>query len=122
MDNPTINKRLSWPLAAILVVVILGAGLLGYQYFFTQPDSKKISCDQLPNAQVVQASLVDHVSTIRELEKLGPENTIRLEADKTRCSGKADILIYYGTESQLANIKKNIGDTFFGIPYRMANI
>lgn len=122
MDNPTTNKKLSWPLAAILVVVILGAGFLGYQYFLTQPDSKKVACDELPNAQVVQTSLADHASTIQELEKLGPENTIRLEADTTRCSGKADILIYYGTESQRAKIKQNIGDTFFGIPYRMANI
>ncbi len=120
MDSPPTNKKLSWSLAAILVVAIIGIGFLGYQYLFA--DRRAVACDKLPSVQTVQTTLTEHADTIRELEKLGPENTIRLEADATRCSGKADILIYYGTESQRAKIKQNIGDTFFGVPYRMANI
>lgn len=114
------NKK-TWFFAAILAVVaICVLGFLGYYYIFS--GSKKVACDQLPNAEAVQAILVEHADTIRELEKLGPVNAIRFGADTTRCSGKADIAIDYGSELQRIKIKKEIGGTFFGVPYRMFNI
>lgn len=120
MDEETPNKKIR-PLAAILAfVVIICLGFLAY-YFLYPPTGKKVACDQLPSAEAVQATLAEHADTIRELEKLGPENAIRFGADTTRCSGKADIQIDYGTESQRGKIKQKIGDTFFGVPYRMFN-
>ncbi|MFA6198595.1 MAG: hypothetical protein WC734_05630 [Patescibacteria group bacterium] len=108
----------------VIAVVILAVGLafFAFQLLFIQPDSKKVACSELPSAEQVQNILTEHTDIIQELGRLGPENTIRFDADATRCPGKADIFIIYGTEKQRHQIKDRIGDNFFGIPYRMANM
>lgn len=122
MENKPLKKSITPLIALVSVIVVGGLAFLVYQLLFVQPDTKKVACNELPTAEVVKATLAEHVDVTQDLAKLGTENTILFEADVTRCPGKADIFIIYGTEKQRHQIKDRIGDTFFGIPYRMANM
>ena len=122
MENKTPKKFITPLVALVSVIVVGGLAFLIYQIVFAEPDNKKVACNELPTAEKVQIILIEHNDIIQELAKLGTENTIRFDADATRCPGKADIFIIYGTEKQRHQIKDRIGDKFFGVPYRMANM
>lgn len=119
----TMTKKFFIPVVIIgLLIVLVAIGLFAFGLFDIQPDNKKIACSELPSVEEVQKVLTDHKDTIQELEKLSDTNSIWFSIDTERCSGKADILIYYGTESQRKQIKEIIGEKFFGVPYRMFNV
>ena len=118
----TMTKKFFIPsVIGILIVVIVVIGLFAFNLVI-QPDNKKVACNDLPTVDEVQKVLTEHKDVIKELEKLSDTNSIWFSIDTERCSGKADILIYYGTESQRKQIKEKIGEKFFGVPYRMLNV
>ncbi len=78
-------------------------------------DRKGLPCEQLPTAARVQQVLDEHQVEWRQIQ----EHSDWVEVDTGRCPGKADLAIYYPTERDKVQIKQLIGDTFFGIPYRM---
>lgn len=82
------------------------------------------ACEKMPMRTIkeVQQLLEEHDNTRQQIEQLSPSGSISLMADDSRCPGRAEILIYYGSERQKKLIKKNIGETFFGVPYRMFNV
>ena len=82
-------------------------------------DTKKVSCDELPSIEEVKKILSEHHDIIKKYEN--PSKGRWIEIDE-RCHGKADIIIYYDTLKTRKKIKKQIGNTFFGVPYRMFNI
>lgn len=117
------TKKIFIPIVIIsLFVVIVVIGLFAFGLLDMQLDNKKVACSELPVAEEVQKVLTEHEDVIKELEKLSDTNSIWFSIDTERCSGKADILIYYGTESQRKQIKEKIGGKFFGVPYRMFNV
>lgn len=121
MDKPT-AKKIFIPVVVVgLFLAVIVIGLFAFDLII-QPDNTKIACDKLPSAEDVQKVLTEHKDVIKELEKLSDTNSISFSIDTERCSGKADILIYYGTESQRKQIKEKIGKKFFGVPYRMFNV
>ncbi len=122
MEKPTAKKFFTLPTAIVVLVVIVGLGLFAFKFLNVQPDSEKVACNELPSAEEVQKVLAENENVIKDLEKLSDTNSIRFSADTERCPGKADILIYYGTESQRRQIKEKIGEKFFGVPYRMFNV
>ena len=102
-----------------LFIVIFFSGCIGLYEMII--DTRKVSCDKLPNAKEVERILAEHTDTVEEIKNINPDH-VWLEIDSERCPGKADIMIYYATIKNRASIKKLIGDTFFGIPYRMFNV
>lgn len=119
----TMTKKFFIPaIILILLVAITAIGLFAFGLFDIQRDSKKVACNELPSAEEAQKVLTEHEDLMKELEKLSDTNSIWFSIDTERCSGKADILIYYGTESQRKQIKEKIGEKFFGVPYRMFNV
>lgn len=78
-------------------------------------DRKGLPCEQLPAADHVQRVLDEHRAVWRQVQ----EHSDWVEVDIRRCPGKADLAIYYPTNRDRARIRQLIGDTFFGIPYRM---
>lgn len=80
-----------------------------------------VACDKLPSLEYVQRTLDEQKAAVEQVEsiRLG---YIWMSFDDTRCFGRAEILIYYATESDRKKIKKLIGSTFFTIPYRMFNV
>lgn len=122
MDNSTAKKFFTLPVVIVMLVVIVGVGLFAFRYLDIQPDSKKISCNKLPTVEEAQKVLTANENVIKGLEGLSDTKSIWFSLDTERCSGRADILIYYGTETQRKQIKERIGEKFFGVPYRMFNI
>lgn len=106
----------------VLLVAIVTIGLFAFGLLDVQKANKKVACNKLPSAEEVQKSIIQHEDAIKELERLSDTNNIWLSIDAERCLGKADIIIYYGTESDRKQIKERIGETFFGVPYRMVNV
>ena len=106
-------------LILLLVPFLLAVGCTDY---FLGID-KGLSCDKLSAKEEVQKVLNENTDTIKKLEELSPDTkSIMVVIDSERCQGKADIIIYYGSFQQRKEIKKIIGDTFFGVPYRMINV
>lgn len=116
------TKKFFIPIVIVgLSVAIIVIGLFAFE-FIVQPDNTKVACNKLPSAEEVQKVLTEHEDVIKKLEKMSDTNSIWFDIDTERCPGKADVLIYYGTESQRKQIKEKIGEKFFGVPYRMFNV
>jgi hypothetical protein len=80
-----------------------------------------LSCEQLPTLSQVESVVAEHQDVIRRIGQVNP-GFVGIEIDSTVCSGKADILFWYGSHRDRLTIEGIIGsDTFFGIPYRLQN-
>lgn len=85
-----------------------------------------LGCYDLPFFPQVEKALSRHADVAEKLKQLG---AYRVSAEKISCKGwdegieltKGDILIQYNTHAQRLAIEKQIGDNFFGIPYRGEN-
>lgn len=79
-------------------------------------------CDKLPEVTSVQKTLSEHTQVVNQIESVNPDSVdIRIDEIED-CLGKARIEITYATEQDRQEIEQMIGETFFGIPYRMQNI
>lgn len=118
--SKTLSKKLV--LIAVALIVVISVMVIGYFGFYEMwKDAKKVSCSKLPTAEEVRKVLAEHNDTFMQIERFNPGN-VWMDVNYVRCPGKADILIYYGTVYDWDNIRNLIGDTFFGVPYRMFNV
>ena len=80
-----------------------------------------LGCGDLPAAEEAEQALRSHQDAVNRIEQVNPGHTV-IYADGSRCPGKADIVILFGTLDDSRAIRRIIGGgTFFGIPYRMYN-
>jgi hypothetical protein len=80
-----------------------------------------LSCEQLPTVSEVMQVVEEHQDVIQEIEAVKP-GFVGSEIDKFSCSGKADIVFWYGGHQDRTVIESIINDeTFFGVPYRLHN-
>jgi hypothetical protein len=80
-----------------------------------------LSCEQLPTVSEVLQVVEKHQDLIQEIEGVKP-GFVGMEIDTSSCSGKADIVFWYGGHQDRAVIESIIHDeTFFGVPYRLNN-
>ena len=80
-----------------------------------------LACDQLPSEAEVRQVMETHQDVIKKIEQINP-GFVGVEMDTSICSGKADILFWYGTHQDRLLIESIIADdTFYGIPYRLVN-
>jgi hypothetical protein len=101
-----------------IVLFIFVMASLGYSYL---SGLFQDSCDLLPGTDYAESVMAENSGIVSQIESLNPGN-IWLELDSASCPGKAELLIYYATESDRQEIKNLIGDDFFGIPYKMFNV
>ena len=79
------------------------------------------SCEDLPTTSEVERVLEQHKVIVSQIQQAAP-GFVHIEMDTSFCSGKADLLISYGTHQQRIAIENIIGnETFFGVPYRLQN-
>lgn len=80
-----------------------------------------LGCAGLPVVEEVEQALWRHQDAVDRIEQVNPGH-VMIYADTSRCPGKADIVILFGTLEDSREIRRIIGgDTFFSIPYRMYN-
>ena len=80
-----------------------------------------LSCVQLPSEAEVRRVMEAHQDVVTRIEQIKP-GFVGMEIDTSTCPGKADILFWYGTHQDRLLIESIIADdTFYGIPYRLAN-
>lgn len=101
-------------LAVTAIGVLSSTALIGW-LVTDHSDRKGLPCEQLPTAGHVRRVIDEHQAEWRQVQ----QHSDWVEVDTERCPGKADLAIYYPTEPDKARIKQVIGDSFFGIPYRM---
>jgi len=79
------------------------------------------SCQQLPQLSQVESTVAEHQDLILRIEQVNP-GLVGVEIDATTCSGKGDIVFWYGSHRDRLSIEALIGEvTFFGVPYRLQN-
>ena len=79
------------------------------------------SCEQLPQLSQVESIVDEHQDLILRIEQVNP-GFVGIEIDTTTCSGKGDILFWYGSHRDRLAIETLIGETtFLGVPYRLQN-
>jgi hypothetical protein len=80
-----------------------------------------LSCEQLPSESEVRQAMEVHRDVIEKIEKINP-GFVGVEVHTSTCPGRADIIFWYGTHQDRLTIESLIvGDTFYGIPYRLQN-
>ncbi len=105
-----------------LVLMIL-CGIYLYYQSAVYEATKEIACIHMSSVGVVEQTISEHKDVISEIEKLGGIVSITPTFTNPKgCAGAAFVVIYYSTNTQRKEIKKMIGDQFFGHPYRMINM
>lgn len=116
MANPDVKIKIV--IVLIALVVLIGGSVIVLDYYVLRLDTKGMDCEKLPTAADVENIVARHRDTLNQIE----QNSISVWIDTDRCPGRADIVIDYGTIDQRNAIRSLIGDTFFGVPYRMFNV
>ena len=76
------------------------------------------SCRSYPKSKALYD---EHQDLILRIEQVNP-GLVGVEIDATTCSGKGDIVFWYGSHRDRLSIEALIGEvTFFGVPYRLQN-
>jgi hypothetical protein len=80
-----------------------------------------LPCEKWPPAAEVVQTVNNHQETLEEIEQVNPGN-VGVDVDTATCPGKADLLIWYASHSDREAIEQILmGETFFGVPYRLQN-
>ena len=80
-----------------------------------------VTCEKFYEVTAIEKVLADHAQVVKQIKDINPR-FIFVGAQKVEgCQGKAELLISFPTERDRKKIEQLIGDTFFGIPYRMQN-
>ncbi len=109
-------------ICAAIIIVEAHSKLLqrAYDNYVLDNRNHYLSCQDLPTETEAERIVEQHHDLIQQIRAVAP-GLVGVEIE-TACSGKADLLIWYGTHQQRLAIEKIIGgDTFFGIPYRLQN-
>jgi hypothetical protein len=107
---------------SVLALVIVCSVYFYYQSAAYEA-TKEIACVHMSSVGVVEQTISEHKDVILEIEKLGGSVSITPTFTNPKgCAGAAFVVIYYSTNAQRKEIKKMIGDQFFGHPYRMINM
>jgi hypothetical protein len=109
--------RKSITIAMMILMIFLLA--ISFPVFFMS-SGKDTPCEQLPAIMIVQEAFRDHEDVVDEITGMHPGH-IWISIGTDRCPGKGEILIYYDTEANHRKIVELLGDSFFGVPYRMFN-
>lgn len=115
-------------LAAVFLcsaLVILESQRMPLRRFFDEAilDNKNhyLPCQQLPTLSEVEKVMTAHQDVVKQIEEINP-GLVGIYVDSTQCSGKADIVLWYGSHQDRLTIESIIdGATFYGIPYRLNN-
>ncbi|OGU55125.1 MAG: hypothetical protein A2V66_17550 [Ignavibacteria bacterium RBG_13_36_8] len=79
-----------------------------------------LTCDKLPSLTDTERVYQEHIDVIRQILEINP-GYIGAEI-QSPCSGKGNILFWYGSHKDRLVIEKVIGsETFYGIPYNLQN-
>lgn len=111
--------------AAFVVVGVIALALLyglwRVSIYFS--DKRPVACEVMPSEADVRRVFADHADTVAAVQAVGRPGDITVDVMTGEyCTGKADIGIFFGTESQKKQIQKILGPDFFGVPYRLFNI
>lgn len=126
--NKTTN-RIVWVLLSFLMICLASLAIESrtkilrhfYDNLLLDNWNHYLPCEALPSETEVRTILQQHPDMILKIEQINP-GFIGLEVDSSQCTGKADLLIWYGTHQERLQIEALIhSDTFLGIPYRLQN-
>ena len=99
------------------IFIFLIAGFFISGLYVIWEDSVQLPCDKLPTLQEANHILAQHEDVKKQVEEI----FYTMDMDTFRCPGKMELVINYQTGLDRAKIKNLIGNSFFGIPYRMSN-
>jgi hypothetical protein len=124
------STRYAFFMLILALLLCLGFGILEaqtkilritYDEIILDNRNHYLSCEQLPTDTEVKQVLDQHRDIIEKIEQIHP-GFVGVEMDTSVCSGKADIIFWYGTYQERLLIEDMIaGETFYGIPYRLQN-
>lgn len=102
----------------ILIVLLLVELVTGCNFL----EQAGLTCGRFYEATAIEKTLADHAQVVEQIKKMNPGHVFVGAQEVEGCSGKAELVIAHATERDRRRIKQLIGDTFFGIRYRMQNI
>lgn len=80
-----------------------------------------LPCGELPSEIEVRQVMEAYQDVIEKIKQIHP-GFVGVEVDTSTCTGKADIIFWYGTHQERLLVEGIISDdTFYGIPYRLRN-
>ncbi|MBW4647512.1 MAG: hypothetical protein KME06_02250 [Kastovskya adunca ATA6-11-RM4] len=86
------------------------------------PERVAFWCNKFPDVASVEKTLSEQAQVVNQIKSVHP-GFVDIKVDEAEdCPGKARIEILHATEQDRKKIEQIIGDTFFGVPYRMQNI
>lgn len=81
-----------------------------------------LDCSELPPLAVAEQALADHPATKQRVEAIHVGYTQVAAGPVKGCPGRGRIEILHATEADARDIRRLLGPTFHGAPYRLVNI
>lgn len=102
------------------VIILVGTLYLFGSYAYTLVRERPAPCEQLKSESETQAILGRHRDLLGKLGQAGAQDIYA--GTREDCPGKVEILITHGTESEARAIRKMLGASILGLPYRLVNM
>lgn len=77
-------------------------------------------CSQMPTIAEAKKILNQHESIVNQIKKVNP-GFIDVRVQASDCVGKGIILISHPSEKDCNSLKQVLGNTFYGVPYKLIN-
>ncbi len=97
---------------AALAVTVTVRGLAG----------DRPNCSELPPLTVAEQALAEHPGTKQQIETVNAGYTQVAAGPVEGCPGRGRIEILHATKADARDIRRLLGPTFHGAPYRLVNI
>ncbi len=82
----------------------------------------RLDCSELPPLTVAEQAVANHPGTKQRVEAVNAGYTHVAAGPVERCPGRGRIEILHATKADAREIRRLLGPTFHGAPYRMVNI
>ena len=112
-----------------IIFLIIGISLARYGYIQISRAQSSCGdyglinkpCSQMPTIAEAEKILNDHKSKVDQIKKVNPGFVYVLVQESEKCVGKGIILVSHPSEKDCNSLKQVLGNSFYGVPYKIIN-
>jgi len=123
------NIRKTFIVGGAIVFLIIGINLIMFGYRQIRRAQSSCGdygiidrpCSQIPTIAEAKKILNEHKSKVDQIKKVNPGFVdVYIQASE-HCVGKGIILVSHPSEKDCDSLKQVLGNTFYGVPYKVIN-
>lgn len=123
------NIRKTFIVGGAIVFLIIGINLTMFGYRQIRRAQSSCGdyeiinrpCSQMPTIAEAEKILNEHKSKVDQIKKVNPGFVDVYVQASENCVGKGIVLVSHPSEKDYDSLKQVLGNTFYGVPYKVIN-